>query len=163
VTLHVPGTSRTGLSDANIDNTIRLVNHHVEAWQVYWHDYYGKPDLACAANHIDRQTSINPAIKALSQLISGSKLTSSDHSGRFYPVSVAFSWVRGRDLTTRLHVNARILHGLKTARDVTKISDDRLLCLHRALRASRHLVQDTVQSAQVSGIGKFRRDTNRSG
>ena len=49
---------------------------------------------------------------------------------------------------SRLHTNARALTGLESATDAATLSDDRLLCLHLALGASRHLVDEAVKQGQ---------------
>lgn len=44
VILHeVRGFTPNGVSgDSTLDEKMRIVNHRVEAWQVFWSDHYGK-------------------------------------------------------------------------------------------------------------------------
>jgi hypothetical protein len=55
------------VGDTVLDEKMRLVNHRVEAWQVFWSDYYGKCLVSADANQVDRQPLPNRAIKALSK------------------------------------------------------------------------------------------------
>jgi UDP-2,3-diacylglucosamine pyrophosphatase LpxH len=67
VILHEIGGVSEVLHDLDSDEKLRLVNHRVESWQVYWNDYYGEHTVIQHGDDLDRQKTQVHAIRALSR------------------------------------------------------------------------------------------------